>query len=132
GDELLAAEHALQLLAPLLVAELRDRRVRRVAGNLLDAEGAVGERRDLRQVRDRHDLGALGQAAQRLADRVRGLAADTGVDLVEDHRLAAADRCDREGDPRELAAGGRLRDPREWHARARPEPAPGTAHSRAR
>ena len=80
----------------------------RVAGHLLDAEVAIGEARDLRQVRDRDHLRPPGEAAERLADRVCGLAADAGVDLVEDHRLAAADRGDRKGDARELAAGRRL------------------------
>ena len=51
--------------------------------------------------------------AQRLADRVRGLAADARVDLVEDHRLAAADGRDRERDRAKLAARGRLGDRRE-------------------
>ena len=45
--------------------------------------------------------------------------ADAGVDLVEDHRLAAADRGDRERDARELAAGGGLGDRRERQARVR-------------
>ena len=44
-----------------------------------------------------------------------------GVDLVEDHRLAAADGRDRERDPGELAAGGRLGDRRERQARVRPD-----------
>ncbi len=53
------------------------------------------------------------------ADGVRRLAADAGVDLVEDHRLAAADRGDRERDARELAARGGLGDRRERQARVR-------------
>src|SRR5256885_15583187 len=48
-EELLAAEHPLELALPLLVAELGDARVRRVTRNLLDPEMAVGERRGLRQ-----------------------------------------------------------------------------------
>ena len=39
------------------------------------------------QVRDRDHLRALAEPAQRLADRVRRLAADARVDLVEDDRL---------------------------------------------
>ena len=85
-------------------------------GNLLDAEVTLRDARDLRQVRDRDHLGALAEAAQRLADRVRGLPADPGVDLVEDHRLPAADGCDRKRDPGQLAARGRLRDGRERQA----------------
>ena len=88
-------------------------------GDLLDAEVAVGEARDLRQVRDRDDLRAAGEPAQRLADGVRGLAADAGVDLVEDHRLAAADGRDRERDPRQLAARGGLGDRPERQAGVR-------------
>ena len=57
---------------------------------------------------DRDDLCPLRQAPQRLADGVRSLAADAGVDLVEDERLAATDRRDGERDPRELAAGSGL------------------------
>ena len=38
GDELLAAEHPLELVAALRVVEQLDPRVRRVAGNLLDPE----------------------------------------------------------------------------------------------
>ena len=37
-----------------------------------------------------------------------GLSADAGVDLVEDHCLAASHGRDRECDARELAAGGGL------------------------
>ena len=50
---------------------------------------------------------------------LRGLAADPGVDLVEDERLAARDRRDREGDARELAAGRGLGDRPERQARVR-------------
>ena len=65
----------------------------------------VGAARDLRQVGDRDHLRAARRAAQRLGDAVGGRSADAGVDLVEDHRLAAADRGDRERDAGELAAG---------------------------
>src|SRR5207253_10547829 len=93
-EELLAAEHPLELALPLLVAELGDARVRRVTRNLLDPEMAVGERRDLRQVRDRDHLRAFGEALERPADRVCSLASDAAVDLVEDQRLAACDGSD--------------------------------------
>ena len=77
----------------------------RVAGDLLDAEMPVGPARDLRQVGDRDHLRAAGEPRQRLRDAVGGRSADAGVDLVEDHRLSAADCGDREGDAGELAAG---------------------------
>src|SRR2546423_12682609 len=48
-EELLAAEHPLELALSLFVAELGDARVRRVTRNLLDPEMAVGERPALRQ-----------------------------------------------------------------------------------
>ena len=47
------------------------------------------------------------------------LAADARVDLVEDHRLTAADRGDRKGDARQLAARRRLGDRCEGQARVR-------------
>ena len=53
---------------------------------------------------------------QRLGDAMRGLAADAGVDLVEDHRLAARDGSDRQRDARELAARRGLRDGRKRQA----------------
>src|SRR5438067_1176771 len=80
-EALLAGEHPLERALPLLVGELGDARVSRVARHLLDPEMAVGEYRDLRQVRDRDHLRALGEALQRAADRVCGLASDAGVDL---------------------------------------------------
>src|SRR5262249_40380810 len=62
GKELLSAEHPLELHLPLVLAELLDPRVGGIARCLLDAEVAVGERGDLRQVRDRHHLSVLGKA----------------------------------------------------------------------
>ena len=118
-EELGAAEHALDLVAALGVVERLDARDRRVAGHLLDPEVAVGDGRDLRQMRDRHDLGALGETLERVGDGVRRRAADAGVDLVEDHRLAAADGRDRERHARELAARRRLRDRPEREAGVR-------------
>src|SRR5439155_19451664 len=119
GKELLAAEHALELDLPRPGRELLDAGVRRVARDLLDAEMPVGERGDLRQVRDRDDLRALGEALEDAADRVCRLAADPRVDFVEDEGLAACHRRDRERDPRELAARRRLCDRRERAARVR-------------
>src|SRR5690242_17061377 len=109
-EELGAAQHALELVAALEVVESSDRRVRRVAGDLLHAEVPLGGARDLGQVRDRDDLRAPGEPPERVGDRVRRHAADAGVDLVEDHRLPAGDGGDRERDARELAARGRVGD----------------------
>src|SRR5207248_7606971 len=69
------------------------------------------------KVGDRDDLRPLAEPAERAADGVRRLAADAGVDLVEDHRRPAADSRDRERDARELPARGRLGDRRERQAR---------------
>ena len=98
-------------------------------GRLLDAEVAVGERGDLRKVRDRHDLRVLGEPLEQPADGVRRLAADPGVDLVEDERVAAGDGRDRERDPRELAAGGRLGDRCEREAGVRADEEDGVVGS---
>src|SRR2546423_2987473 len=76
GQELLAAEHTLQLIPPLRLRELDDPRVGWVARHLLDLEMALRAARDLRQVRDRQHLSARGEALQRLRDRVRRAAAD--------------------------------------------------------
>ena len=73
-EELAAAEHAFQLLAPLVFVQGRDPSVRRVAGHLVDAEVPIGDARDLRQMSDRQDLRALAQPAERLRDCVGGLA----------------------------------------------------------
>src|SRR6185295_8712008 len=87
-DELRAAGHPLDLLPAKKLVELFDVRVRRVARDLLDAEVAVGDARDLRQVRDRENLGAFGKLLERGCDGVGGHASYAGVDLVEDERLA--------------------------------------------
>src|SRR5829696_6967270 len=85
--------------------------MRGIAGDFLDSEMPVGDAGYLRQVRDRHDLRTLAEASQRLRDGVRRLAADARVDLVEDERhLPARGGSDRQGDARELAAGGGLRN----------------------
>src|SRR5437870_290070 len=109
-EELRAAEHSFELVLSLAFVEARDLRVSRVAGNLLDPEVARGERRDLRQVRDRDHLRALAGAREGPADRVGRLAADAGVDLVEDEGHPARDDGDRERNPRELATRCRVGD----------------------
>src|SRR5581483_3643162 len=119
GKELLAAEHPLELRLPLVVVECGDARVGRLARHLLHAEVPVRECSDLREVRDRDHLRAFGEALQHAADRVRGLPADPGVDLVEDERLAACNRGDRERDAAELAAGRGLGERAEREARVR-------------
>src|SRR5438309_9573862 len=91
GKELLAAEHPLELGTPLVLAQHVDPGVRRVARDLLHAEVAVGDGGDLREVRDRDHLRALGEAAQHAADRVCSLSADAGVDLIEDECLSSGD-----------------------------------------
>ena len=98
GQERLAAEHTCDLPGTFRLAERLDPGVRRVSRHLLDPEVAGSATRDLRQVRDRDHLRARGEPLKRLADRVRRLAADARVDLVEDHRLAAGDGGDRERD----------------------------------
>ena len=55
---------------------------------LLEPEVDVGQRGDLGQVGDAEDLAALAERPQPLADDARGVAADAGVDLVEDQRPA--------------------------------------------
>ena len=74
----------------------------------------VGERRDLRQVRDDDDLVAARELGEPAADRGGGRAADTGVDLVEHERLdgvrLAENALEREHDARELAARGDARE----------------------
>ena len=106
GKELLSAEHPLELRLPLLVAELLDSRVRRVAGRLLDPEVTVGERGDLRQVRDRHDLSVLGEPPEQSADGVRRLAADAR------RRSRRRRACRRRRPPRSRARSAKARRPR--------------------
>ena len=67
------------------------------------------------------DLRALREPAQRLGHAMRGDAADPGVDLVEDERLATGDDGERKRDARELAARRRVGDRPERHAGIRPD-----------
>ncbi len=53
-------------------------------GGLFDEEVLVGERSDLRQVRDADDLLRGGEGLELLADGFCGAAADADVDFVED------------------------------------------------
>ncbi len=59
---------------------------------------------------------------------MRGDAADARVDLVEDERLAARHRGERERDARELASGGRLGDRAEREACVGPDEERGLVH----
>ena len=72
------------------------------------------ERSDLRGVGDDEHLKPLSQSAQPLADRRRGGAADTGIDLIEyqrRHRAGAGEHhLEGQHEAGELAAGG---DPRQ-------------------
>src|SRR4029078_81169 len=102
-----------------------DARVGWVARHLFDTEMRFRGARDLRKVRDREHLRALGKAAEGLRDRMGRATADARVDLVEDdRRLARArvgDGAKREGDAGELAARGRLGHRGERQARIRPD-----------
>src|SRR3954463_9690996 len=60
------------------------------AGGLLDPEVMLGKGSYLRQVGDAEDLSLLAEPTQLLADRPRGVAADSGVDLVEHQRAWTA------------------------------------------
>src|SRR3954454_284365 len=133
GKELPSAEHPLELGLPLVVAELLDPRVRPVARRLLDPKVAIRERGDLRKVRDGHDLSVLRESPEQRSDGMRRLAADPRVDLVEHERVAACDGRDGQRDPRELPAGGGLRDLDERQPRIRADEEDGlVASGRAR
>src|SRR3954453_11250514 len=84
-------EHPAQLLDDFCAFELGDGRAGEVIGTrLLDAEVSLGERRDLRQVRDAEHLTAAPERAQLLAHGASGVTANAGVDLVEHERARAA------------------------------------------
>ena len=110
----------------LLAADRVDPGDRRLAVGLLDdPEVGRGERGDLGEVGDADDLTPLSERPQPLADAARDLAADAGVDLVEDERLDLAGRAgarQRQHHPRELAAGGGLAERRDRHPRIRRDP----------
>ena len=77
-----------------------------------------GQRGDLRQVGDAEHLALVAQRPQPLADRAGGVAADPGVDLVEDEGRGPAPRAlarERQHHPRELAARGRVAQRRDRH-----------------
>src|SRR6478609_5770960 len=83
----LGAEHPHELADDIALIELRHRRERRVDGGVLrDREVTLGERGDLREVGDAHDLPTTCEALQTLPHGAGGVPADAGVDLVEDER----------------------------------------------
>ena len=83
----LGAQHADDLGDQLVAVDPLDRRLRALAAGLLvDPEVRVGQRGDLRQVGDADHLALGAQRAQPLAHRAGRVAADPGVDLVEDQR----------------------------------------------
>src|SRR5262245_25504771 len=78
------AEHPADLVDDPLGVEPLDCRPGRLASILLQPEVGRGKRGHLREVGDADHLPAAAEVAQALADGTRGVAADAGVDLVED------------------------------------------------
>ena len=114
-----------------------DGRRRRLALDvLLEPEVGGGQRGDLGQVGDADHLAALAQGAQPLADDAGGVAADPGVDLVEDQgrrrRRPRLEAAEGEHHPRELAAGGRVAQRRRLDPRVRRHPQLDRLRSRRR
>src|SRR5262245_38756602 len=92
-----AAQHARELLHPLVRAERRDRGAAATAVGQLDhAMLVVRLARDLREMSDAEHLSALAELAKPPPDDLGDAAADAGVDLVEDH--AGAGVAPRRGD----------------------------------
>ena len=89
-----AAHHPRQLPQPGVTVDDADaaRGDAAVVG-LVHDEVSVGERGDLRQVRDDDDLGMFGESRQACADVESRTTSDAGVDLVEDERGRTAGRC---------------------------------------
>ena len=103
-----AGEHPRQLGDPRVAVDGRRARDRPAAELALrHRDLGVGVRRDLGEVRHAQDLVAPGQLGEVAADRHAGLAADAGVDLVEDQRRGRLrqHQPERQHRPRELAAG---------------------------
>ena len=90
---------------------------RDVLGDMLaDHDLAVGERRDLGEVRDAHDLMTPPQTGERLGDRCCRRPADAGIDLVEHECLWGLGQHQAQGQHRacQFAAA---RDPRQRQQR---------------
>ena len=120
-------QHPGQLAGPLGVLDHADAAGGdRAAGVLGHHQVPVGERGHLRQVGDHEHLVVAGQPGQPPADLHRRLAADPGVDLVEDQRRRAAgageDHLDGEHHPGQLAAGGALLQRQRRRARVGEQP----------
>ena len=114
-----ATQHPRDFVGALGRFELtNDATGRATALLLLDMKMAIRERGNLRQMRDAQYLMIFREFLQLAADDLRDLAADAGVDLVEDHRRDAAplrlQPLEREHHTRELATRG---DPRQRHRR---------------
>src|SRR3954468_6807550 len=78
------SEHPAELFDDRVALELRNGCPRELLRTLLrDLEVLVGERRDLRQVRDAKHLTVASKRAQLFANCSRGVPSDAGVDLVE-------------------------------------------------
>ena len=91
-------------------------------------EVGAGERGDLRQMGDAEDLAAGAERPQPLAHDPRRLAADPGVDLVEDDRPGAGRFAESRSAPASPARARRRRPPRA----AAPPRCPGSARPAAR
>src|SRR4051794_32781886 len=104
----LATEHAADLLDHALAVEPAHAGAGPLAGDvLLEREVGPGQRGDLWQVGDAEHLAALAEGTQPLADGTCGLAADPGVDLVEDQRAGprpTAEAAQRQHHAGELAS----------------------------
>ena len=111
GENSLAAEHPLELVPPL--APRRAPRSACASGRPAPSRRGSAGRRRLAICGRCVIVTTCARPARRRsvsATACAVCAADAGVDLVEDDRLAAADGRDRERDARELAARGRLGD----------------------
>ena len=107
-----AAQHAGDLLHPLLIDHRRDGGVRAApVGDLHHPQVPVALSCHLRQVRDAQYLGPISQRAQLPADHFGDRTADAGVHLIEHHAAqltGGAGDLDGQRKARKLAAGGHL------------------------
>src|SRR5215213_8725174 len=81
-----AAQHARQLLHPIVLRQLRQRRARSAPiRELRDAHMVMALRGNRREVRYAQYLAALAESPQLAADNLRNGAADAGVHFIEHH-----------------------------------------------
>ena len=79
-----AAEHADEFVDALFAVQFRDGGVRSAVGfGLADRKLVLGAAGDLVQVGDGQDLVMLSQIAERFADAVTYLTADTGIHFIK-------------------------------------------------